>query len=62
MPCGGVVNIEIRRKKILIVKKRVFGYEQIILNNTKYGERYVLVVETVSNDETQRVGSIEVHT
>lgn len=60
MPCGGVVNIEIRNKKSLLVKKRVFGYEKIVLNNTKFGERYVLKVETVTIDETQHVSSIEV--
>lgn len=60
MPCDGVVNVEIRCRKMLLVKKRVFGYEKIILNNTKHGERYVLKIETVSVDETQRVGSVEV--
>lgn len=62
MPCGGVVNVEIRCRKTLLVKKRVFGYEKIILNNTIFGERYVMKVETVSIDETQRVRSIEVST
>jgi hypothetical protein len=61
MTCDGVVNVEIRCRKILLVKKRVFGYEKIVLDNTKYGERYVLKVETVSLDETQRVKSIEVN-
>lgn len=42
------------------MKRRVFGYEKIVLNNTKFGERYMLKVETASADETQRVGSIEV--
>ncbi|XP_025412476.1 protein NDNF-like isoform X2 [Sipha flava] len=60
MTCDGVVNVEIRCRKTLLVKKRVFGYEKIVLDNTKYGERYVLKVETVSLDETQRVKSIEV--
>jgi len=60
MPCGGVVNVEIRCRKTLLLKKRVFGYEKLILNNTKYGERYVLKVETASVDETQRVRSVEV--
>ncbi|XP_050425040.1 protein NDNF [Adelges cooleyi] len=60
MSCNGVVDVEIRHKKVLLLKKRVFGYEKLILNNIKRGERYVLKVETVSVDETQRVRTIEV--
>lgn len=60
MPCGGVVHVEIFCRKTLLLEKRVIGYEKLVLNNIKKGERYVLKVETVSADETQRVGSIEV--
>jgi hypothetical protein len=60
MPCDGVVYVEIRCRKTLLINKRVFGYEKFILNNTKIGERYVLKVESVSVDETQRIRSIEV--
>jgi len=60
MPCDGVVYVEIRCRKTLLINKRVFGYEKFILNNTKSGERYVLKVESVSVDETQRIRSIEV--
>ncbi|VVC33726.1 Fibronectin type III,Immunoglobulin-like fold,Protein of unknown function DUF2369 [Cinara cedri] len=60
MPCGGVVNVEIRCRKTLLLTKRIFGYDKLVLNNTNRGERYVLKVETVSVDETQRVRSIEV--
>lgn len=60
MPCGGVVNVEIRCRKTLLLNKRIFGYDKLVLNNTKRGERYVLKVETVSSDETQRVRTIEV--
>ncbi|KAF0767360.1 protein NDNF [Aphis craccivora] len=60
MPCDGVVYVEIRCRKTLLISKRVFGYEKFILNNTKSGERYVLKVESVSVDETQRIRSIEV--
>ncbi|XP_015379076.1 PREDICTED: uncharacterized protein LOC107173166, partial [Diuraphis noxia] len=60
MPCDGVVFVEIRCRKRLLISKRVFGYEKFIINNTKSGERYVLKVESVSVDETQRIRSIEV--
>lgn len=60
MPCSGVVNVEIRCRKTLLLNKRIFGYDKLVLNNTKRGERYVLKVETVSLDETQRVRTIEV--
>ncbi|CAI6361714.1 unnamed protein product [Macrosiphum euphorbiae] len=60
MPCDGVVYVEIRCRKTLLISKRVFGYEKFIINNTKSGERYVLKVESVSVDETQRIRSIEV--
>lgn len=60
MPCDGVVNVEIRCRKTLLISKRVIGYEKFIINNTKRGERYVLKVESVSVDETQRIRSIEV--
>lgn len=60
MPCGGVVNVEIRCKKKMLVRKRVFGYEKIVVDDVGFGERYLLKVETVSADETQRVGSVEV--
>lgn len=60
MPCNGVVNVEIRCRKSILVKKRVFGYEKLVLNNTKRGERYVLKVETASVDETQLVKTVEV--
>lgn len=60
MPCDGVVYVEIRCRKTLLISKRVFGYEKFILNSTKSGERYVLKVESVSVDETQRIRSIEV--
>lgn len=56
------MNVEIRCRKTLLLKKRVFGYEKLILNDTKYGERYVLKVETASVDETHRVRSVEVST
>ncbi|XP_050548742.1 protein NDNF-like [Daktulosphaira vitifoliae] len=60
MSCNGVVDVEIRHKKIVLLKKRVFGYEKIILNGTQQGERYVLKVKTVSVDETQLVKTVEV--
>ncbi|XP_022176309.1 protein NDNF-like [Myzus persicae] len=60
MPCDGVVYVEIRCRKKLLISKRVFGYEKFIINNTMSGERYVLKVESVSVDETQRIRSIEV--
>lgn len=60
MPCDGVVFVEIRCRKTLLISKRVFGYEKFVINNIKIGERYVLKVESVSVDETQRIRSIEV--
>nr|CAD7264293.1 unnamed protein product [Timema shepardi] len=62
MPCGGgAVNAELTLRGVAVVtKRRVEGYERFDVKNSAKGERYVLRVTAVNQDELRRIQAIEV--
>nr|CAD7205448.1 unnamed protein product [Timema douglasi] len=61
MPCGGgAVNAELTLRGVAVVtKRRVEGYERFDVKNSAKGERYVLRVTAVNQDELRRIQAIE---
>lgn len=61
IPCGGVINVEIRQKKhVIIAKHKLSHYRVYNLSNVSGGERYVMKIWDESQYEIPEFSRVEV--
>lgn len=61
MPCGGGVEVEVTLNGNRIVqRRRVDGYEKLIIRAPAFGQRYYIRVLSVNKEELRRTSGVEV--